>query len=227
MRRAGPLLAFGNPVVDQETVKTVKSLFMDEELVPLPEAERQVNKLAKLYGATGSKVYVGADATEDRFKAEASRCRILHLATHSIVNEASPLYSQIVLAQPKQGSSEDGLLEAWEIMNLDIKADLVVLSACETGRGRIGAGEGMIGLSWAFFVAGCPSSVVSQWKIEAASTTELMIEFHRGLKLKSDNPRSELTKADALRYAQLKLLRSAAYRHPFYWAGFIITGDAR
>jgi CHAT domain-containing protein/sugar phosphate isomerase/epimerase len=227
MRRAGPLLAFGNPVVDQQTVKTVKSLFMDEELVPLPEAERQVNRLGKLYGVTESKVYVGADATEDRFKAEASRCRILHLATHSIVNEASPLYSQIVLAQPKQGSSEDGLLEAWEIMSLDIKADLVVLSACETARGRIGAGEGMIGLSWAFFVAGCPSSVVSQWKIEAASTTELMIEFHKGLKLKSDNSRSELTKADALRYAQLKLLRSTAYRHPFYWAGFIIAGDAR
>jgi tetratricopeptide (TPR) repeat protein len=226
-RRAGPLLAFGNPVVDPKTVKQVKSLFMDEELLPLPEAERQVNRLAKLYGITDSKVYVGAEATEDKLKSEAPKCRILHLATHSIVNEASPLYSQVVLAQPKQGGSEDGLLEAWEIMNLDIKADLVVLSACETARGRVGAGEGMIGLSWAFFVAGCPSSVVSQWKIEAASTTELMIEFHKGLKAKLDNPRSVITKADALRHAQLKLFRSATYRHPFYWAGFIITGDAR
>ena len=85
----------------------------------------------------------------------------------------------------------------------------------------------MIGLSWAFFVAGCPSAVVSQWKIEASSTTELMVEFHKLLKVKFDNPRSEVTKADALRQAQLKLLKSSAYRHPFYWAGFIITGDAR
>jgi len=213
--------------VDPKTVKQVKLLFMDEEFLPLPEAERQVNRLARLYGAADSKVYTGMDATEDRFKSEASTYRIIHLATHSMVNEVSPLYSQVVLAQPAQDAREDGLLEAWEIMNMDIRADLVILSACETARGRIGAGEGIIGLSWAFFVAGCPSAVVTQWKIESTSTTELMIEFHKHLKIKLDNPRSEISKADALRSAQLKLLRNPTYRHPFYWAGFIVTGDAR
>jgi CHAT domain-containing protein len=224
-QRSARVLAFGNPIVDEKNVKRVKSL-MNDELLPLPEAEKQVNQLGKLYGAGYSKVYVGRDATEDRFKSEAPACRILHLATHSILNEASPMYSQVVLAQPQQGDSEDGLLEAWEIMKLDLKADLAVLSACETARGRVGAGEGMIGLSWALFVAGCPSAVVSQWKVEAASTSELMVEFHRRIKLKFDSPRVVTTKAEALRQAQLKIRRSAANRHPFYWAGFIIAGDA-
>ena len=97
-------------------------------------------------------------------------------------------------------------------------ADLAVLSACETGRGRPGAGEGVIGLSWAFFVAGCPTTVVSQWKVESASTTELMLAFHRNL-------RSGRSKALALQAAALKLLRESRYRHPFYWAGFVVVGD--
>jgi len=89
------------------------------------------------------------------------------------------MYSHLVLAQGAERGQEDGLLEAWELMNLDLRAELVVLSACETARGRVGAGEGMIGLTWALFVAGAPAVVVSQWSVESASTTELMIEFHR------------------------------------------------
>jgi CHAT domain-containing protein len=70
-------------------------------------------------------------------------------------------------------------LEAWEVVNLNLKADLVVLSACETARGKATGGEGLIGMSWAFFVAGSPSLVASQWKVDSASTTELMVNFHR------------------------------------------------
>jgi CHAT domain-containing protein len=109
-------------------------------------------------------------------------------------------------------------------MKLDLKADLAVLSACETARGRVGAGEGMIGLSWALFVAGCPTSVVSQWKVESASTTELMLEFHRQLKSQISNQADGFSAARALREAALKLQRTAAYRHPFYWAGFVVAG---
>ena len=136
------------------------------------------------------------------------------------------MYSHIVLSQAKS-PSEDGLLEAWELMNLDLQAQLVILSACETARGRVGAGEGVIGLTWALFVAGSPATVVSQWKVESASTTELMLEFHRHLRSKLNNPKSTVTTADALREAQLKLLRTPAYRHPFYWAGFVLVGDGR
>jgi len=81
------------------------------------------------------------------------------------------------LSQPEGDINEDGRLDALEVMKLDLKADLVVLSACETARGKVGNGEGMIGLSWAFFVAGAPATVASQWSVDAASTTELMFEF--------------------------------------------------
>jgi len=82
-------------------------------------------------------------------------------------------------------------------------------------------------LTWALFVAGCPATVASQWKVEVQSTTELMVEFHRNLKSEIDDPKSPMTKSEALRRAALKLLRSEAYRHPFYWAGFVIVGNAR
>jgi len=110
-------------------------------------------------------------------------------------------------------------------MQLELKADLAVLSACETARGRASAGEGVIGLSWALFVAGCPRTVVSQWKVESKSTTDLMVEFHRQLKVRMQNPKSSLGAAAALREAALKMLRSEQYRHPFYWAGFVTIGD--
>jgi CHAT domain-containing protein len=110
-------------------------------------------------------------------------------------------------------------------MDLDLKADLVVLSACETARGRIGAGEGVIGLTWAFFVSGTPTTVVSQWRVESASTTDLMLSFHRNLKSTSGSARYAMSKAEALRQAELKLLRTRGYEHPFFWAGFVVMGD--
>lgn len=223
MATSTTLLAMGNPDLGQETVERVKLVHRDERLEPLPETEREVKILAQLYGTARSQVYVGAEAREDRVKAEAGRFGVLHLATHGILNDASPMYSQMVLAQSAGGASEDGLLEAWEIMKLDLKADLVVLSACETGRGRVGAGEGIIGLTWAFFVAGSPATVVSQWKVESASTTRLMLEFHRNLQ--SEVRKSQVSTAKALQVAAVKMLRSADYRHPFYWAGFVVVGD--
>jgi CHAT domain-containing protein/Tfp pilus assembly protein PilF len=218
------LLAFANPALGKQTITRVKSVLMDEKLDPLPEAERQVNAIKQIYGAPKTKVYIGAEAREERAKAEAGSYRILHFATHGILNDSSPMYSQLLLAQSEADTNEDGLLEAWEIMKLNLNADLVVLSACDTARGRVGAGEGMIGLSWAFFVAGSPTSVLSQWKVDSASTTELMMEFHRQLKAQMANSAGSFSAARALRQAELKLLRNDQYRHPFYWAGFVVTG---
>ncbi|HKV42256.1 MAG TPA: CHAT domain-containing protein, partial [Blastocatellia bacterium] len=192
---------------------------MGAELGPLPETRGMVAALGKLYGPEHSRLYLGADASEDRLKAEASKCRILQIAAHGIVNNTSPMYSQIVLSRPA-GSLDDGTLEAWEVLNLDLNADLVVLTACETARGRVGAGEGMIGLTWAFFVAGCPTTVATQWKVEAESTTPLMVEFHRNLL-------AGVGKSEALRRAELKVMRTKQYAHPFYWAGFVIVGSDR
>jgi CHAT domain-containing protein len=176
-----------------------------------------------LYRNVHSKVYIGAEAREDRLKAEAGQARVLHFATHGILNNASPMYSHLVLAQGDK--NEDGLLEAWELMQLDLKADLAVLSACETARGRFGAGEGVIGLTWSMFIAGVPSTVVSQWKVESASTRDLMLGFHRQLRVPRASTKLEATKAEALRQAALTLIKNPETSNPFYWAGFVLIGD--
>src|SRR5262245_30555292 len=217
------LLALGNPLIGQETVARARLSLRDEKLYPLPEAEAEVRALGRLYGARRSKVYIGAEAREDRFKAEAGQARILHFATHGVMNNAAPLYSYLALARGDK--NEDGLLEAWELMQLDLKADLAVLSACETARGRPGAGEGVIGLTWALFVAGAPATVVSQWEVESASTRDLMLGFHR--QLQAPRAAGKLTKAESLRRAAIKLMKNPGTNHPFYWAGFVLVGDGR
>ncbi len=213
------LLALGNPLVGTETLKRAALTLRDGKLDPLPEAEQEVKALGRLYGASRSKVYIGAEAREDRVKNEATGAKILHFATHGILNNASPMYSHLALANG--GAGEDGLLEAWELMQMELHADLAVLSACETARGRVGAGEGTVGLSWAMFVAGVPSIVVSQWKVESVGTRDLMVNFHRGLMS------SKLTKGEALRQASLKLMKNPETSHPFYWGAFVLVGDGR
>jgi len=222
-RKASPdaeLLAFGNPIVAKETTERVQRVFMSEKLDPIPEAGRLVTTLGKMYGLNRSKDYTGAEACEQTAKTESPKFRIVQFATHGILNNASPMYSHLVLAQNERDPNEDGLLEAWEMKDLDLKADMVILSACDTARGKISNGEGVIGMSWALFIAGTPTTVASQWKVESSSTTELMLEFHRQL-LSGKG----ISKAEALRRAELKVMRMPKYKHPSYWAGFVIVGD--
>jgi CHAT domain-containing protein/Tfp pilus assembly protein PilF len=223
--QAHTLLAMGNPALATTTSERARFTYRNEKLAPLPEATREVKGLESLYGPRQSQVFVGAEAAEDRFKALAGGFNILHLATHGLLSDSNPMYSHLVLSpgSPK----EDGLLEAWEIMELDLHANLAVLSACETARGQITPGEGVIGLSWAFFVAGVPTTVVSQWSVESSSTAELMLAFHRNLKSERTNSGSAISTAKALQRAELQLLHTPPYSHPFYWAGFIAIGDAQ
>jgi CHAT domain-containing protein len=221
------LLAFGNPQISAETIEQATSVHRDAKLLPLPEAEREVKSLAQLYGSGSSKVYVGAQAREEKAKEEIRKYRVLHFATHGILDSANPMYSHVVLSRA-EGTNEDGLLEAWELVQMNLAAEIVVLSACETARGQIGAGEGVIGLSWAFFVAGCPTTVVSQWQVDSASTTALMIEFHKSLLSGSKHMaegRARMTKAQALRQAMLTLLKDSRFNNPYFWAGFVVVGD--
>jgi CHAT domain-containing protein len=217
------LLALGNPLIGQETVERARLSLRDGKLSPLPEAEAEVRALGRLYGARRSKVFIGPNASEDRLKAEAGEAGIIHFATHGVLNNAAPLYSYLALARGNK--NEDGLLEAWELMQLDLKAELAVLSACETARGRTSAGEGVIGLTWALFVAGAPATVVSQWEVESASTRDLMLGFHR--RLQAPRSAGRQTKAESLRQAALKLMKNPETNHPFYWAGFVLVGDGR
>lgn len=131
------------------------------------------------------------------------------------------MYSALLLA-PGPDGSDDGRFEARELVELDLREALVVMSACETARGRVAAGEGLIGLTWAALVAGARRVVVSQWKVDAASTTDLMMGFYRHLR--SGAAGAAQDEAQALRGAALDLLRSPTYRHPFYWAAFTVVG---
>lgn len=223
--RTSTLLAFGNPALSQQAVERARFTTRSERLDPLPEAEREVKTLEQLYTTAQSRVYTGAEAKEVRAKSEAGKYRILHLATHGVLNDASPMYSYLALTKSEGEAAEDGLLEAWEIMGMNLTADLVVLSACDTARGRIGAGEGVLGLSWAFFVAGAPTTLVSQWKVESSSTAQLMLEFHRNFQNRLKTERPTPSEAESLRQAVIRLKQDERFRHPFYWAGFVVVGD--
>jgi CHAT domain-containing protein len=212
------LLALGNPRVGTTTRSTLNSAYRDTPLDPLVDAEVEVRSVSSMYPAERQRVFYGADATELAFKSEAPRFSVIHIAAHALVDDRAPLYSAIVLAQG-HGGTEDGLLEAREVVDLPLSADLAVLSACDTARGKVRAGEGVVGLSWAFFAAGCPTTVVSQWRAESAATSLLMIELHRRL-------RAGDSTAEAIRHAQLAVRANPKYRHPFYWAPFIAIGAA-
>ena len=205
--RAVPtLLAFGNPAGP----------------APLPDSETEVAQTAEAYGAS-SRVYLGADASEARWKAEAPRFGVLHLATHGVLDNANPLYSHLTLAPPGPGEGEDGVLEAWELMNMQLRAELVVLSGCDTARGRVAPGEGIVGLMWAVLVAGAPATLVSQWAVESASATRVMVAFHQEWR----GGQRGVSKARALQLAAVRVLKTAGSEHPFYWAAFILSGDGR
>jgi CHAT domain-containing protein/Tfp pilus assembly protein PilF len=218
--RLKTLLAFGNPQLSGGEVATLRG---DPEMKfgPLPEAEQEVKTLARLYGAAKSQIFIGPEAREAVVKTQAPKYEVLHFATHGLLDNSNPMFSFLTLAHQPGDPNEDGLLEAREIINMDLHAKLAVLSACQTARGWVGAGEGVIGMSWALFVAGVPTTVASQWKVDSASTTSLMIDFHRRLTTRN----AKESKAEALRQAELGLLRSERYRHPFYWAGFVMIGD--
>lgn len=187
----------------------------------LPQSSEEVRKLRAVYGNAGSVALTGANALEDRWKAEAGKYRVLHFATHGVLNSTSPLYSYLVLGATK-GSANDGLLEARQILDLDLHADIAVLSACETARGRFTYGEGLIGMSWAFLVAGTPTTVASQWKVDANAASRLMVAFHHDLV--ANGGATLRGRARALQQAAIAMTRSADH-HPFYWAAFTMVGD--
>jgi CHAT domain-containing protein len=176
----------------------------------LPNAAAEVRELGRLYGE-GSTVLTGGQATDTRWREAAGKFGILHLATHGVLNAGNPMFSYLELA--------GGEIEARGLLDLDLHASLAVLSGCETAQGELRNGEGVVGLAWAMMVAGVPSVVVSQWKVDSASTTDLMVAFHRALRTDGS------TKAGALRTAAVQLMKRAEYKHPFYWAGFHLLGN--
>ena len=183
---------------------------------PLPYAREEVAKIAQLFSGNVV-VYDGDGATESQFKAAASTARFLHLAAHAELDEQFPLNSAIVLAADPVG--DDGRLHAWEVIEeMQLQAELVVLSGCDTGRGRELSGEGVLGLARAFRVAGAESVLASLWQVSDRSTSELMVRFYAQLQEGSPTDVS-------LASAQRQLLATRVWAHPYHWAGFRLTGN--
>lgn len=211
------LFAVANPSTNSEVLAKAQA-FTRGDLPALPETEDEVKHIAaESYRAGTSSVLVGPAAREETVKAQISKYRVLHFATHGVLNDHDPLYSYLLLTTDGR-SNEDGLLEAWEIMGMELNASMAVLSACDSARGRVGAGEGLIGMTWALFVAGVPTTIASQWAVPSKSTAELMVAFHENAK--------RLPKAEALRKAALQMMKIPRFRiKPYYWAGFVVIGD--
>jgi len=153
-----------------------------------------------------------------------SQYRILHLATHGLLNSQYPELSGIVFSLVDQeGKPQDGFLRLHEVYNLRLNADLIVLSACETGLGKEIKGEGLIGLTRGFMHAGAPRVVASLWNVDDLATAELMKLFYQGM-LKN-GPKSGLAPAAALRAAQFELSKQKRWASPYFWAGFVLQGE--
>jgi CHAT domain-containing protein len=189
------------------------------DLRRLPYTRTEATNIAALFPAGERKVFLGTDANEQQVKSEPlARYRYLHFAAHGIVDEENPARSGVILSLGGN-QKDDGILQMSEIMRLKLNADLVTLSACRTGMGKVVGGEGVLGLTRAFLYAGTRSVVASLWNVNDTATAELMTTFYQNL-------RRGLAKDEALRQAKLRLLhgRPPTWRHPFYWAPFVLVG---
>jgi CHAT domain-containing protein/Tfp pilus assembly protein PilF len=190
-------------------------------LQPLPASRGEARALAALYGPQAH-LYLGRAARERQAVRLPADARIVHFAGHALLDRRFPLDSALAFSAPGSNDpEEDGLLQAWEIFErLRLDADLVTLSACETGLGAAGGGEGLIGLARAFQYAGARSILASLWSVSDRSTAELMKRFYAALR--AGSPKDE-----ALQAAQRALLHDPklGYGHPYHWATFELIGD--
>ncbi len=178
----------------------------------LPYAAEEARRVAGHFSS--AQVLLGPQATEEAIKAHAPRASHLHFATHGLLDEVEPLMSALVLAQDED-PAEDGLLQVHEILDMDLHAELVVLSACNTARGRLTGGEGLLGLSHAFLCAGARTLLISLWEIPDRSTADLMDRFYTHL---AGGRPADLALRDARR--DMRALGAP----PRSWAAFLVSG---
>ena len=210
----GPDYSANNAVLDQkdENGKLLRSVLSD-----LKNSPAEIRILRDYFNVN---TYTGHDATETSFKKEASGYRVLHLAMHAIINNENPLYSKLIFFKPKGDTLDDGMLNASELINMELHADMAVLSACNTGSGKMMKGEGIMSLSRDFFYAGVPGIIMTAWAVEDRAGVKLMEYFYKYISM--GKPRNE-----ALRLAKIEYLDHCdkLTSHPHYWAAYMNVGD--
>jgi CHAT domain-containing protein len=187
----------------------------------LPQSRVEANQIAAL--VPKDRCLKALDFAANRATAtspELGQNRIVHFATHGLINNVHPELSGVVLSLvDEKGRMQDGFLRLHDVFNLQLGADVVVLSACQTALGKEIKGEGLVGLTRGFMYAGAPRVVASLWKVDDEATADLMKRFYRGM-LKDG-----LRPAAALRAAQMELRQTKRWRSPKYWAGFVLQGE--
>ena len=232
--QSAKVIAFGNPD-------------LGDPGMDLKFAEEEAREVGSIYRK--SKVLLRGEATEEKSKSLSPEQDIIHFATHAELDEKEPIATAILLARDEK---EDGRLQVREIFGMDLKADLVVLSGCETGLGKLSTGDELVGLTRAFIYAGTPTVMASLWKVDDSSTAGLMGSFYKNLRT--------MPKVESLRQAQLELIRgearsdllarrgiksvmevgevssgkllsldsaSISTAHPYFWAPFILVGEGK
>ncbi len=191
-------------------------------LLRLPWTRREAQAITAAVPAGQSLLALDFQASrETALSPELARYRIVHFATHGLIDSRTPALSGLMLSSVgKTGAPQEGFLGLRDIYNLRLGADLVVLSGCETALGKEVRGEGLVGLTQGFLYAGARQVLASLWRVEDRATAELMSRFYRALLVEGRSP------AAALRFAQLAIRRDKRWRSPFYWSGFVLQGDS-
>ena len=215
-RSSKSLLVF-SPKYDSQEPRTDPETAVSYFLSPLPGAKDEVKGISKFISSVS---FVDEQALENTFKEKASEFDILHLAMHTIINDSVPMLSKLVFSKPDQKSTDDGYLNAYEIYNMKLNARLAVLSACETGSGKLQRGEGVLSMARGFIYAGCPSIVMTLWQVEDKSGVKIMEDFYKYL---SKGKRKDV----ALRMAKLNHLNNSdpLTAHPHFWLGYVNIGN--
>ena len=215
-KSSNSLIAFAPLYVDNES-RTDRESSISYNFAPLPGAGEEVKNISNYIKTVA---FADLQAQEKTFKEEAPDFDILHLAMHTIINDSLPMFSKLVFSNPEKNSTNDGFLNTYEIYNMKLNARLAVLSACETGSGKLQKGEGVMSLARGFIYAGCPSIVMTLWQVEDKSGAEIMKDFYSFL---AKGKRKDV----ALRMAKLKHLNSSdpLTAHPHYWLGYVNIGN--
>lgn len=184
----------------------------------LPYAKDETNGISKFFDG---QILTDYNANKKNFINKLNNFDILHLAMHAELNDENPMYSRLIFSESAYGNN-DGTLNTSDIYNMNIKSKLIVLSACNTGDGKIRNGEGVMSLARAFLYAGCPSVVMTLWSVEDRAGSELMISFYNYLA-------KGFTKDKALQLAKIDYLNNnpASKTHPYFWAAYVPIGDQR
>jgi CHAT domain-containing protein len=220
------LLAIADPLIPGANKTTAASGQIPESILldarySLPGTRQEVQAIAGLFDESRCRLLMGTKATKSAIFPEVAGSRYIHFATHAFISDDKPELSGLLLSP---GIDGDCFLTPFDIMDLNLNADMVVLSACNTGRGKIVGGEGLLGLSRAFLAAGARTVIVSLWRVNDESTAHLMRFFYEALKKTQG---SQNDKASALQQAQIKLMSESPWDHPHFWAPFVVIGDWR